>query len=88
MCTQEAYTEVCYKYPDVQACMRTSQQIVTQYRENSKIGNCPPPANLYYFTYELVGGGQFPIFEFSLYMISFDSDEGIPQILNDAATQE
>ncbi len=40
------------------------------YRENSKIGNCPPPANLYYSTYELAGGGQFHIIELSLYIVT------------------
>jgi hypothetical protein len=52
VCVRKQHTrpsEVCYKYSDVQACMRTSQQIVTQR------------------------------------MRGFDSDEGIPQILNDAA---
>ncbi len=38
------------------------------YRENSKIGNYHPPANLYYFIYEPARRGQFPIFEFSLYV--------------------
>ena len=46
---------------------RSLCEIGLHYRENSKIGNCPPPASLYYFTYELAGAGQFPIIEFSLY---------------------
>ena len=41
---------------------------IIDYRENSKIGNCHPPANLYYFIYEPARRGQFPIFEFSLYI--------------------